>query len=163
MKVQMAIELESEVLRPGERIPLRYTGEGEDLSPPLRWGNLPDSTKELALVVDDPDAPTSDPFVHWVLYKIPANARGLPEGVGNLRQKRIEDPILAFQGKNSFGKIGYNGPLPPPGHGVHHYHFKLYALDRELEVEEGLEKDDLCEAMSGHVLDDGELIGTYSR
>lgn len=149
----MAIEVSSPVFEAGGAIPKRYTGEGEDVSPPLEWTGLPDETKEIALICDDPDAPMPDPFVHWVLYGIPADRSGLPGGSAQ----------GALEGENDFGRMGYGGPMPPRGHGIHHYHFKVYALDAELGVAAGLTKGRLLEAMAGHVIDEGELIGTYER
>ncbi len=149
----MAIQLSSPAFDPDGPIPQKYTGEGENVSPPLTWGDLPEGTKELALICDDPDAPTSEPFVHWVLYKIPADRTELPE----------DSTEGALEGQNDFGETGYGGPMPPEGHGTHHYHFKLYALDGELEVTAGLTKGELLEAMEGHILDQGKLIGTYER
>jgi Raf kinase inhibitor-like YbhB/YbcL family protein len=149
----MAIEVSSPAFEPGGAIPRKHTGEGEDVSPALTWTGVPDETKEIALICDDPDAPTPAPWVHWVVYKIPADRTGLPEG----------DTQGALEGKNDFGGTGYGGPMPPRGHGVHRYHFKVYALDTELEVAAGLTKERLLEAMEGHVLAEGELIGTYER
>ena len=140
-------------------IPRKYTGEGQDISPPLVWTPLPPGTKEVALIVDDPDAPQPQPWVHWVFYRIPADANGLPEGIS----QSSPVPEGMMQGTNSWDRIGYNGPLPPPGHGLHHYHFKLYALDAQLNLDPGLTKDALLEAILGHVLGEGELIGTYQR
>jgi Raf kinase inhibitor-like YbhB/YbcL family protein len=161
---KMTIQVSSPAFAQGHVIPKKHTGEGADVSPPLSWSNLPEKTKELALICDDPDAPGSEPWVHWVIYKIPADAKGLPEGVP--RRSRLKEPVGAVQGKNSWSDgdvIGYRGPLPPPGHGVHHYHFKLYALDAPLGAEPGLEKRALLEKMEGHVLAEGELMGTYQR
>ncbi len=149
----MSIEVSSPAFEPGGAIPRKHTGEGEDVSPALTWTGVPDETKEIALICDDPDAPTPAPWVHWVVYKIPADRTGLPEG----------DTQGALEGKNDFGGTGYGGPMPPRGHGVHRYHFKVYALDTELEVAAGLTKERLLEAMEGHVLAEGELIGTYER
>jgi Raf kinase inhibitor-like YbhB/YbcL family protein len=157
----MSIQITSDAFAPGATIPTRYTGEGDDVSPPLKWSGVPDQAKELALIVDDPDAPQKEPFVHWVMYKIPANAKGLPEGVAP--SAKTLSPPSALQGKSSFRKIGYGGPMPPRGHGTHHYHFKLYALDQPLTVRDGLDKTALLAAMSGHILDQGELVGTYER
>jgi len=136
-----------------ERIPERYTGEGGDISPPLKWNGEPTGTKELVLIVDDPDAPMEKPFVHWVLYKIPATLGGIPEG----------NNLNAAEGKNSRGKIGYMGPMPPEGHGTHRYHFKLYALDKKLDIGKGAEKEDVLDAIEGHILDEAEVVGTYER
>ncbi len=150
----MAIQVSSPAFEAGGAIPQKYTGEGEDTSPPLEWSGLPEGTREIALICDDPDAPTPKPFVHWVLYKIPADTTSLAEG---------STPQGSFEGRNDFGSTGYGGPMPPEGHGVHHYHFKVYALDAELDAPEGLSKDQVMSAMEGHVLDEGELVGTYER
>jgi Raf kinase inhibitor-like YbhB/YbcL family protein len=150
----MAIEVSSPAFEPGGAIPQKYTGEGRDVSPPLIWEGLPDETKEIALICDDPDAPTPNPWVHWVVYKIRADVMGFREG-------STQGEVL--EGKNDFGTLGYGGPMPPRGHGVHHYYFKVYALDVELEVAAGLTKEQLLEAIEGHVLDEGELVGIYER
>ncbi len=157
----MAIKIESEAFGPHQPIPKKYTGEGADVSPPLRWSGVPDEARQLALIMDDPDAPRDEPWVHWVLYKIAPKTDQLPEGIEKTEQPKA--PAGAMQGKNSWGKIGYGGPMPPPGHGVHHYHFKLYALDTELAAKPGLTKDELLEAMDDHIVAQGELIGTYQR
>jgi Raf kinase inhibitor-like YbhB/YbcL family protein len=149
----MNVWLSSHAFEPGGTIPKRHTGEGQAVSPPLAWSGLPEGTRELALVCDDPDAPTSKPFVHWVLYKIPADRSGLPEGSAG----------GALEGRNDFGGTGYGGPMPPRGHGAHRYRFKVYALDAELEVVAGLTRDELLRAIEGHVLAEGELVGTYER
>jgi len=147
------IEVSSPAFKAGATIPKRHTGEGEDISPPLEWSSLPQRTKEIAIICDDPDAPTQKPFVHWVAYKIRADRRGLPEG----------STQGVLEGTNDFGEVGYDGCMPPRGRGVHHYHFNVYALDTELDTPAGLSKDELLEAIEGHVLDEGELIGTYER
>jgi Raf kinase inhibitor-like YbhB/YbcL family protein len=158
----MSIQLSSDAFQPGAAIPRRYTADGEDVSPPLKWTGVPQNTRELALIVEDPDAPQPEPFVHWVMYKIPGDATGLPESVP--AQPQLKSPASALQGQNSFKKkIGYGGPKPPPGHGTHHYHFRVYALDEPLEVRSGLDNKALMAAMSGHILDQGELVGTYER
>ena len=145
----------------GQPIPTRNTGDGADVSPMLRWAGVPDEAKELALICDDPDAPTPEPWVHWVLYKIPEGTAGLPEQI--FKSAKLDIPVGAYQGTNSWDAIGYGGPAPPPGHGTHHYHFKLYALDTTLDVPEGIDKAALLKAMEGHVIAEGELIGTYER
>lgn len=149
----MAIRISSPAFEAGGTIPRRHTGEGEDLSPPLEWSGVPEETRELALICDDPDAPMPEPFVHWVVYKIPADKSGLPEGSAQ----------GALEGRNSFGNMGYGGPMPPEGHGTHHYHFKVYALGTQLDLAPGLSKEHLLAAMEDHVLEEGELIGTYER
>ncbi|MCK4341420.1 MAG: YbhB/YbcL family Raf kinase inhibitor-like protein [Phycisphaerae bacterium] len=157
----MKMTISSTAFEPGQPIPRKHTGQGEDLSPALSWSGVPSGTVELALIMDDPDAPRPEPWVHWVIYKIPAGAEGLKEGVDT--SEKLSDPAGTLQGKNSWPTIGYRGPMPPPGHGTHHYHFKLYALDSALLVAAGLTKDELLAAMQGHVLAEGELVGTYER
>jgi Raf kinase inhibitor-like YbhB/YbcL family protein len=157
----MSLSIRSAAFAEGHAIPRRHTEDGEDLSPPLSWSTLPPRTTELALIVDDPDAPRDEPWVHWVLYKIPATAPELTEGIPPVA--RPDEPAGAVQGKNSWGSLGYRGPAPPKRHGVHHYHFKLYALDQALDLPPGLEKHDLMNTMSGHILGHGELVGTYQR
>jgi Raf kinase inhibitor-like YbhB/YbcL family protein len=157
----MGMTLRSDAFADGKAIPRRYSGDGEDLSPPLTWSGLPEGTRELALVVDDPDAPRAEPWVHWVLYKIPADAQSLTEGVPQTAAPGAHPGVV--QGKNSWGTVGYRGPAPPKGHGTHHYHFRLYALDAPLTGARGLDKGGLLEAVRGHVLAEAELVGTYER
>ena len=156
---KMAWTLSSTAFKEGERIPRKYTGDGEDVSPPLSWTMPPANTVELALICDDPDAPRGT-FNHWVLYALPASTTALPEAV----PKTEALPKLggAKQGRNSAGRIGYMGPAPPPG-AVHHYHFILHALDAKIELRPGATQKDLREAMKGHVLGQTELVGVYSR
>lgn len=149
----MDFRLESQAFGPKGRIPRQFTHEGEDLSPPLTWTPPPVGTRELALIVDDPDAPHLTPWVHWVLYKIEAGTRSLAAG---------ETP-QALQGENDFGIRGWGGPMPPIGHGVHRYRFRLYALDAPLVLEAGATKGCLLAAMKNHVIAQVELIGTYER
>lgn len=161
----MAIQVTSTAFGQDQRIPDKYTGEGEDVSPPIAWSDVPEGTKELALICDDPDAPTEEPWVHWVIYKIPANATALPEGVP--RQARLKNGGM-LQGQNSWSSaakpsIGYRGPLPPPGHGDHHYRFTLYALGGKLVVQPGIAKSQLLTEMEDHILGTGQLVGIYSR
>lgn len=147
------IELRSKAFSPGAPIPRRHTGEGEDLSPPLEWSELPEGTVELVLICDDPDAPSAKPFLHWLLYRLPASVTGLAEG----------DDGGGIAGANDFGSYGYRGPMPPKGHGTHHYRFRLYALDTALRFPAGAHRGPVEVAMGGHVLDRGELIGIYER
>ena len=156
----MGISVRSEGFSPGERIPLRYSQDGENVSPPLHWEGIPATTAELALIVDDPDAPRAQPFVHWVIYGIPADEEGLPEGV-----PRGSDAgwAGALQGANDAGHQGWDGPGPPRGHGVHHYHFTLYALSPGEPLPPGLSKAELLRAIEGRILDSGEVVGTYER
>jgi Raf kinase inhibitor-like YbhB/YbcL family protein len=141
-------------------IPARYTCEGADISPPLSWSGVPDGTKSLVLIVDDPDAP--DPkapkmtWVHWVLYNLPPTAQGLPEAVApdGLPEGTIE-------GKNDWGRTGYGGPCPPIGR--HRYFHKLYAIDTVLPAMGAATKKQLLDAMEGHILARAEVIGTYQK
>jgi Raf kinase inhibitor-like YbhB/YbcL family protein len=161
----MKMKLTSSAFKHGAVVPRKYTGEGDDVSPPLTWDGAPDGTKEFALICDDPDAPTPQPWVHWVIYGIASDVRELPEGIAS-NQAQLAAPISARQGKNSWDSgatIGYRGPMPPPGHGTHHYHFKLYALDKELGLAPSATKDQLLEAMKGNVLVEAQLTGTYER
>ncbi len=160
----MPIEVTSPAFSEGRRIPQKHTGEGADLSPPLCWSGVPEGTRELVLICDDPDAPTAEPWVHWVIYKIPATLAGLPEGIE--KKARLKDPAGALQGKNSWPSgqtIGYRGPMPPPNHGTHRYFFKLYALEGKLVVEPGRAKAAVLQEIKGHVLAEGQLMGTYER
>jgi Raf kinase inhibitor-like YbhB/YbcL family protein len=153
---KMAIEVTSPAFEDGAAIPSRYTCDGLDVSPPLSWGSVPDGTQSLALIADDPDAPGGT-FVHWVIYDLPPDTRRLPEDVPN----RQTLPSGAAQGVNGAGSIGYIGPCPPSG--THRYFFKVYALDTELGLGGGATKEDALSAMEGHVLGEGQLMGTYRR
>jgi Raf kinase inhibitor-like YbhB/YbcL family protein len=157
----MSMTIRSDAFDDGRAIPRRYGEDGEDVSPPLTWSGQPEGTRELSLIMDDPDAPTPEPWVHWVLYKVPADVQALPEGLP--RTPTLDTPSGALQGKNSWGGVGCRGPAPPRGHGVHHYHFRLYALDTPLQAARGLDKCGLTRAMQGHILAEAELIGTYER
>jgi Raf kinase inhibitor-like YbhB/YbcL family protein len=157
----MGFVIESSAFGAGQPIPRRHTGDGEDLSPALSWQGGPSSASAYALVVDDPDAPTNEPWVHWVIYQIPATVDSLPEGVPPI--VRPPFPAGVHQGRNSWKTAGYRGPAPPEGHGVHRYFFKLFALDKALELPEGLDKTALLKAIDPHTVDVTELMGTYER
>jgi len=159
----MAIEVTSTAFAQGQPIPPKHSGEGADVSPPISWSGLPENAQELVLICDDPDAPTAEPWVHWVIYKIPAALTGLPEGIE--RKARLKEPAGVLQGKNSWPSqnVGYRGPMPPPGHGTHRYFFRLYALEAKLVVSPGMDKKGLLEEIKGHVLEEGQLMGTYRR
>ncbi|MEM4724204.1 MAG: YbhB/YbcL family Raf kinase inhibitor-like protein [Candidatus Hadarchaeum sp.] len=152
----MAFTVKSSAFGHGEFIPRKYTCDGSDISPPLEWGNAPDGTRSFALIVDDPDAPGGT-WVHWVLYNIPSNARSLAENTPP--DPRVADGSM--NGRNSWGKLGYGGPCPPRG--THRYFFKLYALDTVLNLGSGEGKEQLLEAMKGHILGQAELMGKYRR
>lgn len=152
--------LSSPSFRNNQPMPAKHSCEGEDASPELKWEGAPAGTKSFALIADDPDAPGGS-WVHWVMYGVPANATQLPEKVAKT------DTVAALtgvkQGMNDFGKPGYGGPCPPRGHGIHHYHFRLYALDAELNVAPRVTRKQLEAAMKGHILAQAELVGTYQR
>jgi Raf kinase inhibitor-like YbhB/YbcL family protein len=159
-----AISITSDAFQEGRPIPKKYTEDGDDVSPALSWSKVPSGTKQLALICDDPDAPTPKPWVHWVIYGIASDVQSLPQGVE--KSEKVAAPKGALQGKNSWSDgqtIGYRGPAPPQRHGVHHYHFKLYALDTTLSLKPGATKEELEAAMDGHILGTGEAIGTYER
>ena len=158
----MSMTIKSELFLDRAAIPVGCTEDGEDRSPALAWAVVPKGTVEFALIVDDPDAPAPEPWVHWVLAKIPASAAGLAAGYRELSTPG-DSPAGLVQGLNTWGTVGYRGPAPPPGHGTHHYHFKLFALDEALDVPQGVDKHTLLEAISGHVLGRAELVGTYQR
>jgi len=151
------MKLESRAFTENATIPQQYTCDGRDLSPPLQWDAPPPGTESLVLITDDPDAPRGT-FVHWVLYNLPPDQRGLTEGASSTQ------PTLAngaFQGRSDFGKLGYGGPCPPSG--SHRYFFKLYALDTRLTLQPGASKTQVERAMQGHILGQAELMGRYAR
>jgi hypothetical protein len=152
-----SLELVSGDFQHGERIPERFTCDGEDLSPALAWHGVPVETRSFALVCDDPDAPRGT-WVHWLLYNLPAEAAELGTGVPTLP----ELPSQARQGVNDAGDVGYGGPCPPAGK-PHRYFFRLHALDTALNLPPGVNRADLEQAMAGHVLAVGTLMGTYER
>ncbi len=154
----MALEIESSAFGAGDTIPIRYTADGKDLSPPLYITDVPPQTKSLVLIVDDPDAPAGT-WDHWILFNLPADTTELPEGIFN----RETLPNGALQGINSFGKTGYNGPSPPKGSKPHRYFFKLYALDIALPLSAKSKKVEVETAMHGHILAQAELMGQFSR
>ena len=150
------MELASAAFQQGGSIAKKHTGEGEDVSPPLSWSNAPEETRSFALFCHDPDAPLVTPgtygFVHWVLYNIPASVTQLDEGEKNYTS-----------GFNSFGRAGYGGPMPPEGHGIHHYFFCILALDAETNLEPGLSMEDLLKEIEPGLIGMNRLVGTYSR
>jgi Raf kinase inhibitor-like YbhB/YbcL family protein len=145
------LSVTSESFQHGDRIPDRHALEGENLSPHLSWSGHPEETQSIAVVCEDPDAP-SGTFVHWVGWGIDPESGRLGEGES-----------APMEGQNGFGDTGYGGPAPPPGHGTHRYFFRVFALDTEPELEPGASKEALQAAIEGHVLADGEHMGTYER
>ncbi len=150
------MQLTSPAFNEGEPIPTRYSCDGLDESVPLVWTEPPAGTRSFALIMDDPDAPMGT-WVHWVLYNIPATTRELPAGV----RADATLPDGSRHGKNSWKRLGYGGPCPPRG--THRYFFKLYALDTLLDLAPGATKEELLKAMTGHILGQAELMGTYRR
>lgn len=144
----------------GDPIPIRYTGDGQDVSPPFVWSDLPRDTEDVALICEDHDVPDGKPFVHWLVCHLPISGF-LPEAVP--KQVQPYQPASLIQGCNSFGQVGYGGPAPPRGHGMHRYLFRIYALDRRLDPGKYFDKAGLIKTMEGHILEEAEMIGTYAR
>ncbi|HYZ85523.1 MAG TPA: YbhB/YbcL family Raf kinase inhibitor-like protein [Bryobacteraceae bacterium] len=151
------MKLTSSAFAEGQSIPPKYTCDGENVSPPLAWADVPAGTKSFALIMDDPDAP-SGLFVHWLIYGIPSSQHGLDEGIGTAKTAAAG----VRQGKNGFGKIGYGGPCPPSG--THRYYFHLYALDSELaDIDSGVSRQELERAMKRHIIGEAQFMGRYQR
>lgn len=152
----MTLKVTSSAFREGEMIPAKYTADGEDISPPLSWEGLPEGTRSVAIIADDPDAPAGT-WVHWLVWN-------LPPGTNSLEENVPADNELSgggVQGTTSFGTVGYGGPAPPSG--THRYYFKVYALDRVLALPSTATKKELERAMEGHILAKGQLMGKYAR
>jgi Raf kinase inhibitor-like YbhB/YbcL family protein len=152
----MALQLESTAFSNDKMIPSKYTCDGSNISPPLEWSGVPDDTESFAIIFDDPDAP-SKTWVHWVLFNIPASQQQLEENIPP--NKELDNG--AMHGINDFKKHSYGGPCPPGG--THGYYMKLYALDTKLDLKPGVTKQQLIDAMDGHILDKTELVGKYKR
>ena len=152
----MEIKITSSAFEDGGLIPAKYTCDGADISPPLQWDAVPEGTKSIALICDDPDAPMGT-WVHWVIFGLPSETRELAENIPSDETL----PSGAKQGTSDFGRIGYGGPCPPSG--THRYFFKIYALDTEIDLAAGVSKRELLKAMEGHILGQGQLIGKYKR
>jgi Raf kinase inhibitor-like YbhB/YbcL family protein len=153
----MTIALSSTAFKEGDKIPVKYTCDGQDISPALIWDEPPQPTEAFVLIVDDPDAP-GGVFTHWILFNIPANIHQFGEGVPT--QEQLENGTL--QGRNDFGRISYGGPCPPSG-SPHRYRFTIYALDQHLNLEPGASENQVVNAMQEHILAQGQLTGTYQR
>ena len=152
----MTMSVTSSAFKEGQMIPAKYTCDGQNISPPLKWESAPQGTKSFALISDDPDAPVGT-WVHWVMWNIPADANELAENIRPVK----ELPNGSKQGISSFRQYGYGGPCPPSG--THRYYFKIYALDTMLELSGNTTKQNLLEAMKGHILAEGSLMGKYQR
>ena len=142
------MQLTSPAFKHNQMIPKKYTCQGDDVNPPLDITEIPEGAKTLALIIDDPDAPMGM-WVHWVVFNIP------------ITQQIAENSIPGLQGRNDFGRNNYGGPCPPSG--THHYYFKLYALNDAVSLKEGINKATLEKAMTGHILDQTELVGFYKK
>jgi Raf kinase inhibitor-like YbhB/YbcL family protein len=153
---EMAISVSSSAFQEGGTIPAKYTCDGNDVSPPLKWTGAPEGTKSIALICDDPDAPMGT-WVHWVMWNIPPSVHELAENV----PPKPDLPDGPRQGISDFRHPGYGGPCPPSG--VHRYYFRIYALDTVLDSPTSTKKADLLKAMKGHILAEGQLMGKYSR
>jgi Raf kinase inhibitor-like YbhB/YbcL family protein len=151
-EVKASMTLSSKSFKDNQPMPKGCGAETGNKSPELDWSKAPAGTKSFALIVEDPDAPGSNPFVHWVLFNIPPKTKMILPG---------HAPVGAIAGQNGSGSNGYYGPNPP--NGTHHYHFRLYALDTELSLSSGASRDDVVKAIDGHQLAQGEIIGLYSK
>ncbi|MBC7235631.1 MAG: YbhB/YbcL family Raf kinase inhibitor-like protein [Chloroflexi bacterium] len=150
------MHVESPAYGDGGNIPVKYSCDGQNISPPLTWSGVPEGTQSLVLIMDDPDAPVGT-FTHWLLYDLPADIRELPEGAGNRTTGGI-----GTAGQNSRRQQGYTGPCPPSGSN-HRYIVTLYALDKQLGLGPGANKRQVLEAIEGHILAEGQLMGRYAR
>ena len=154
MKLRLKdLEISSPAFGALEQIPQRYTSDGDNVSPALQWSKIPPETQRLALICHDPDAPLPWGFTHWIVYNIPADITEIEEGGG--------DRFTA--GVNTSASKGYTGPAPPQGHGKHHYYFWLYALDSSVDLQAGLNREELLHAIADSVIAQARLVGTYQR
>ncbi|MCX6827040.1 MAG: YbhB/YbcL family Raf kinase inhibitor-like protein [candidate division Zixibacteria bacterium] len=168
-KSEAKMKITSTAFKEGEFIPVKYTCDGPDVSPPLAFSDIPINTKSLALICDDPDAPNGN-WVHWIIYNFPVDVKNIPESVPHAVSAivKIDGKEVALQhGKSSFGRYGYGGPCPPMG-SAHHYYFKLYALNSQVnftieKVKSGITKRILLENMKGHIIAETSLMGKYQR
>ena len=160
------IVVSSATIKEGEPVPRQHTPDGPNDSPALTWSGVPPTAKEIVVVCEDPDAGNPPPFVHWVVYKIPATAKGLPEAMPLDPTAALPADLAGtIQGTNGFRRAIYRGPAPPPGK-VHHYHFVVSALDTQVATRPGqvpLTRAELLDAMKGHIVGQGELVATYER
>lgn len=157
------ITVTSTAFKDNQPIPLTYSGYGDYKSPPLSWSGVPKGAKELALIVDDPTIPMERFSIHWVLYNIPVAAKGVPADLPGTGTLSTPDLKGAMQGMNALKQLGYLPPKPFVGSGVHQYRFTLYALDADLALAEGVTKDQLTAAMTGHIIGEGRLVGLFER
>jgi len=153
----MTLPLSSSVFQDAGNIPIKYTCDGQDISPPLTWGEPPSDTQSFALIMDDPDVP-GGVFTHWLVFNLSADSRELTEAIPT--QNELGNGAL--QGRNDFDRIGYGGPCPPSA-AAHHYRFTIYALDQQLDLTAGASRKQVLDAIEGHILARGQLTGVYQR
>ncbi len=152
----MTIKITSPTFNEGEHIPIRFSCNDVNVSPPLDFEDIPETTVSIALILEDPDAP-GGLFTHWIIFNLPADTKNLPEHI--MGRELMDDG--SKHGLNSFGLVGYGGPCPPKG--THRYFFKIYALDEKLDLPPLIRRDEILDAMEGHILDKGELMGVFTR
>lgn len=155
------LEVASPAFLPGQPIPSRHSANNGNISPQLKWSEAPATVQSYALVMEDPDAPKEVPFVHWLVYNVPASAHQLLEGCGE--HPVLQTPLEAVQGTNDNGSIGCFGPRPPRGDDPHRYYFQVLALDKLLQLQAGASRNQLLEAMRGHVVASGSCVGTFKQ
>jgi Raf kinase inhibitor-like YbhB/YbcL family protein len=161
LEVKQKLDVTSTAFSDGESIPAKHSAYKQDISPPLAWTGVPRDAKTIVILVEDPDATTPKPFVHWVLYNLPADQSSLPAAVP--AQARLTEFGKPEQGRNTYGSIGYYGPKPPKGDSPHHYHFQVFALDARLDLLPGRSRDEIVNAMKPHLLAAGRIIGTFAK
>lgn len=152
--------LTSSAFEDGQPLPQKYTADGDDISPPLKWSHTPAGTQQFAIIVEDPDA-ANGPWVHWIAYHIPASINGFEEGVSGQDRNDYPDAKIN-EGETSLNRTGYHGPMPPPGT-LHHYVFRIYAIDTTLSLPRLADKPTVLKAMEGHILAQASITGTYQR
>ena len=152
------MRIESPAFRSEDMIPVKYTCDGDDVSPALRWFDSPPNVKGFVLIMEDPDAPMGT-FTHWILYNIPPSLSNLPENI----PKKPEVQGIGMQGVNDFGRVGYGGPCPPRTHPPHRYYFRLYALDSMLNLKPSASLNEVRRAMNGHIIAEAYVMGKYGR
>jgi len=158
--IVMALAITTPAFTANQRIPERFSRDGANVSPQLEWHGEPAGTRSFALVMEDPDAPKGT-FRHWAVYNIPAGTHRLAEGAGSHTSGGV---LAVTMATNDFGNSRYDGPQPPPGHGIHHYRFRLFALDvPELDVPANCEAEDVLEAARAHALEEGDTVGLFAR
>jgi len=147
------LRIESDGFADGGAMPDKYSKYHDNVVPPLRWSGVPEGTRQLALICHDPDAPLPHGWTHWVVYGIAPDVTQITE----------DGPVPGVEGTTDYGEVGWGGPMPPPGHGTHHYFFWLYALDTEIDAEPGLTRAQLLERIQDHVIEQARIVGTYEK